>query len=104
MKRSKIFLGITTVVFAIASVATAKYINTTFTRFYVTFGGSACHPLPSAGVQNSGTLTCLGIYTDGFGNLKSGALFTQGGSATTIVPAFKCKTKVVWDGHSQSTL
>lgn len=97
MTRSKIFLGITTATLAIAGVAAAKRTGTNFTRFYVTFNGEACCPLRSTCVLG-GTMTCLGTYTDGLGNVKAGALFTQGGSSTTWVPASKCKNKALWDG------
>ncbi|MBN9383529.1 MAG: hypothetical protein J0H74_22415 [Chitinophagaceae bacterium] len=99
MKRSKIFLGVTTVALSIAGVAEVKRISIPVTRFYLTFNGTACHSTQAVCLQNSGDLTCFGAYTDGIGNILIGALFTQGGSANIVVPAAKCKTKVVWDGH-----
>ncbi|MBN9383530.1 MAG: hypothetical protein J0H74_22420 [Chitinophagaceae bacterium] len=99
MTRSKIFLGVTTAALAIAGVAAAKRTGSTVTRFYVTANNTACYPYASNCIQNSGSLTCFATYTDGIGNTLKAALFTQGGSATVVVPATKCKTKVVWDGH-----
>lgn len=100
MTRTNIFLGITTASLAIAGVAAAKRHGIVFTRFYVTTFATACHALPSDCIQNTGTFTCKGIYTDGSPNQNqfTGPLFTQGGSNTVVVPASKCKTKVVWDG------
>jgi len=99
MTRSKIFLGVTTAALAIAGVAAAKRI-TTVTRFYITANGTACHALPSL-CNNLGTQTCLGTYTDGKipSSQKQGVLWTQGGSATVVVPFDKCKTKLVYNGQ-----
>lgn len=98
MTRIKIFFGVTTAALAIAGLAAAKRTGSAIKRFYKTANGSACNCLPSICLQNSGTITCLGTYTDGHGNFKIGALFTQGSKCP---PAFQgtCRNKVVWDGQ-----
>lgn len=97
MTRSKIFLGLTTTALAIAGVAVAKR-TVPITRFYITFLQSACHAISSPCSEFSGIMTCIGTYTDGIWNEKSGPLFTQGGSSTVVVPANKCKNKIRYDG------
>ena len=79
MKRSKVFLGVTTALLAVAGVAAAKHYGPTITRFYITTGPSAaCAPILSPCVTDVGVKTCFGTYTNGLGQQFTGPLFTKG--------------------------
>ena len=78
MKHSKIFLGITTSILAVAGVAAAKYYGSLKTRFYITTGLAGCCPILSPCVTDVGTITCFGNYTNGLGQIFRGPLFTKG--------------------------
>ena len=84
MKHSKIFLGITTSILAIAGVAAAKYYGPQKTRFYITSGLAACRPILSPCVTDVGTITCFGNYTNGLGQQFTGPLFTKGNPLQVI--------------------
>jgi len=90
MKRSKIFLGITTCMLAIAGVAAANHFRGSITRWYITAGVGfpvTKHCVPS------GSITC--VYDNGklttclYQNL---AVFTSG----TTGPKENCKNKFVF--------
>jgi hypothetical protein len=70
MKRSKIFLGVTTCLLAVAGIAAAKRFGPSRTRFYITLGfSSRCISTPA--------LVCM---------------------PTTIFPSFQCTVSFVTNG------
>jgi len=85
MKRSKIYLGITTALLAVAGVAVAKHYGVTSTAYYITHGQNWCLSGTSI-CTSSGTIQC----TFNTGSHKVN-LFTKGpagpfiGTACTIL-------------------
>ena len=76
MKRSKIFLGITTAVLGVAGVAAAKHYGPTKTRFYVTSGQNFCKAISSL-CTSGGSTACQ--YTVGSGSTAHQYIvFTKG--------------------------
>jgi len=60
MKRSRIFLGLTTVCLAIAGVVAAKASNFAKANgFYITSGGACVAGLSGCVYNSAGTFTCL---------------------------------------------
>jgi len=85
MRRSKVFLGITTGLLAIAGIAAAKRYGFSKTRFFITLNShSHCSPV-NVMCTGSGTVTCFLVITDGFGNLLSIPTWTKG-NPTQVVP------------------
>ena len=80
MRHSKLFLGITTSLLALAGVAAAEYYGPLKTRFYITSGLSYCCPILSPCVTDTGNITCFGTYTKGapMHLTTKGPLFTKG--------------------------
>jgi len=78
MKRSKLFLGITTGILAVVGVAAAKNYSHTRSLWYITVAGK-CAPI-LVPCTLSGPLTCVATYTDGSSNHNSinGVTFTKG--------------------------
>ena len=59
MKRSKIFLGITTAILAVAGVTAAKHYGPSISRFYVTSAGNYCKAQVSVCTKvNGGSNPC----------------------------------------------
>jgi len=74
MKRSKVFLGVTTAILAVAGVAAAKHYGPPKTRLYLTHGLTACLQQTGITCTTGGSNPCLfkttngsfiQIYTDG---------------------------------------
>jgi len=84
MKRSKIFLGLTTGLLAIAGVAAAKHYGLSRTRFYITASGAACAPVIRL-CTGTGTAFCTVLYTNQLGQPDHQATWTKG-DPTKIVP------------------
>jgi len=97
MKRSRLFLGITTGLLAIAGVAAAKHFGPSVTRYYVSLGGKcialSCH------CTNTGTTQCImsfvttteGVLTTHNQNVYASG--TNGGSGTTCATLVKYRTE-----------
>ena len=87
MKRSKIFLGATTCLLAIAGVAAAKHFRNPITRWYVTDAGATKHCVATGSItcvyNSAKTATCL------YQNL---AVFTSGATGD----ATNCLHKLVY--------
>ena len=76
MKRSKIFLGATTALLAIAGIAAAKkYSNGTLTAFYVTHDNAYCLSVAGIPATKTGS-TLYPLYTTAGGAQIQ--LFTKG--------------------------
>ena len=58
MKRSKIFLGATTALLAIAGVAAAKHYSGSKTAFYISSGGNYCLSAPAQPCTQTGSTDC----------------------------------------------
>ena len=77
MKRSKLFLGATTAILAIAGVAAAKHYGPVVTRYYITKDGKYCKDQTSTCTNLNGTVSCF--YTAIVGpSTTRYALFTKG--------------------------
>jgi len=85
MKRSKIFLGVTTCLLAVAGVAAAKRFSTSITRWYVT-ANNHCIVSPSITCTqfNSAANTCTVAL--GTNPVKHFKIYTQG----TVGPKANC--------------
>ena len=104
MKLSKVFLGVTTALLAVAGVAATKHYIPIRTRFYITVGLAWCNPIQSSCARGFGTVTCFGTYTNGLGVQKSGPLFTKGNpisGSPTSVAACNGASKLRYDGTSR---
>ena len=79
MKRSKIFLGLTTAVLAVVGVAAAKK-HTNTTRFYVTTGGTWCTSKTSICVKTTAPANqCFFTFDPGGGQAGTQySLYTKG--------------------------
>jgi len=77
MTRSKIFLGITTALLAVAGVTAAKHYGPTIQRFYVTIGGNYCKAQNSI-CTSGGTKQCVVTVSDGLGGLVQRNIYTKG--------------------------
>jgi len=77
MKRSKIFLGITTALLAVAGVTAAKHYGPSKTRFYVTIGGNFCKAQDVL-CTSGGTKQCVYTVSDGLGGTTKRNLYTKG--------------------------
>jgi len=91
MKRSKIFLGITTGILAVAGVTAAKHYGTSVTRFYLTNGGNYCLSRSETCIKQ-GTVACDYITTGGTHFTQ----FTQGPVGPTN--GSNCTQQLFWDG------
>jgi len=76
MKRSKIFLGFTTALLAVAGVAAAKHYGSSVRRWYVTAAGNICRTVPKV-CENTGTHVCYYVFT-----VTAGGVTTQYTQAT----------------------
>jgi hypothetical protein len=93
MKRSKVFLGLTTGVLAIAGVTAAKHYGPTRTRFYVTTLGTYCKDVPSLCTKAVGGIQCY--FTVGSGSdVKRYPLYTIGPSG--VWSSTNCKTPLLY--------
>jgi len=81
MKRPKIFLGVTTFLLVIASVATAKFFGPPTQRWYITFAGNKCVSLNNitctSGPNPMGVRQCTTTVTIG-GITRHLKVYTQG--------------------------
>jgi len=59
MKRSKLFLGATTAVLAIAGVAAAKHYGDSVQRFYITKNSGYCQGVVSTCTKTAGANQCF---------------------------------------------
>jgi hypothetical protein len=73
MKRSKIFLGATTALLAVAGVAAAKHYSHSKQLFYLSAGGNYCYAA-SVACTKSGSQVCFYETAGG----KSVVVFTKG--------------------------
>jgi len=96
MKRSKIFLGVTTCLLAVAGVATANHFRSSITRWYITLGTGfpvTKHCVPTSTItctyDASKTTTCFYKPV----STKSFVVFTSGTPGTDIT---KCVNKFVF--------
>jgi len=100
MKRSKILLGITSLLLAIAGFTTAKHYGLSVIRWYVTYGG-ICATVASS-CENTGPQVCKYAYTYAMGGIHfnatsvvfskggaSGAFFVQANGTTVCVNTLK---------------
>ena len=96
MKRSKIFLGVTTALLAIAGVAAAKHYSGSRTAYFVTHGQTWCTSV-LIGCTQTGTTDCQ--YTTTGPLQKKVTLYTLGpvGTYSTTNPA-NCINKVTYIG------
>jgi len=70
MKRSKLFLGATTAVLAIAGVAAAKHYGDSVQRFYITKNSGYCQGVVSTCTKTAGANQC-------FFTVVAGAIVTR---------------------------
>jgi len=100
MKRSKIYLGITTALLAVAGVAVAKHSRPSFTAYYVTHDQGFCLSASST-CTSSGTVQCT--FNTGSHSVK---LFTEGpvgaftGNACTVLLKHKVNGESLTENHS----
>jgi hypothetical protein len=98
MKRSKIFLGLTTAVLAVAGVAAAKRFTPT-TRFYITSNQTWCTQFTSDCnfTNNSSDPICLTPATGAY------PLYTKGpvGAITDVDSRTKCLQSLYYDKTGQ---
>jgi len=87
MKRSKIFLGLTTAILAVVGVAAAKRYTQTV-RFYITSNSTWCTQVASPCIKSSDPSAVQCNYTP---CLVSFPLYTQGNSGT-LPDATRCKS------------
>jgi len=80
MKRSKLFLGATTALLAIAGVAAAKHYSGAKAFFYVTHNQTWCTTAGTVPCTQSGSVNCL--YTTTGPLAKKVATFTVGPRGT----------------------
>ena len=94
MKRSKIFLGITTAALALAGVAAAKHYGPVKTRFYITSGQQYCKAIPSL-CTSGGDIHCR--YTVGSGPfMRQFDVFTKGPEGPIATPAANCLSLILY--------
>jgi len=58
MKRSRLFLGVSTALLAVAGVAAAKHYTGSRTAFYITTGGNFCKQVNSIPCTEGGLVAC----------------------------------------------
>jgi len=96
MKRSKIFLGATTCLLAIAGVAAANHFRSSITRWYVTNGGPLRHCVQtgiiSCTYNAAKTTTCLYLYRVVGKPTQFFAVFTSGATGVST----RCLHKFVY--------
>lgn len=94
MKRSKIFLGVTTALLAVAGVTAAKFTQNTLQAYYITFNKTWCE-CQRVNCTQSGVLDCKFITM--FGNAVQ--VYTLGPCGTYNPQApTNCIHKVKYNG------
>lgn len=99
MKRSKIFLGVTTCLLAVAGLAAAKKYGTGKTRFYCTASANPiCVSASSTCVQTlsskTGAIQCT-IGFSQFGDDQHSLVYTQG-TAGQACSSTNCKSQLFY--------
>jgi len=90
MKRSKIFLGVTTALLAVAGVTAAKHYIPGTTRLYLTFNKTACLETTGITCSQGGTTRCVStLITSGNHSVP---LFTDGPAGRYTSTNTACKT------------
>ena len=101
MKRSKIFLGVTTALLAVAGVAAAKHYSGSRTAFYVTNNTAPvkyCKQVTNIPCTKGGSNQCY--YTVGtFPNQKFYTLFTKGIEGIQTTDNGKCTSLLQYITH-----
>ena len=94
MKRSKLFLGATTAILAVAGVAAAKHYGPSVQRYYITkVNGHYCQQIASTCSTLNGSIQCYFTQVNGPVTTRY-QLFTQGpvGTLTTA----NCKQALLY--------
>lgn len=91
MKRSKIFLGITTAILTIGGLGAGKHYGSAVTRFYCTIGGNYCLSRQETCIKQS-NISCDYVTISGmrFPQYTKGPKGPWNGT--------NCTTQLFWDG------